>query len=331
MSSTDLNRNAESAPAPAVNHRAAVGNPVLDLVMLAISPGRAVTSPTAAWIKRRPILALITLAYGLTWLGLLPLIREPGIVAQADWSHARNPAVLVYAFLGVLGCLWASVIVAGATGGLDARRELLRGYLRWRVGVQWYAVVLLLPALIFGVAVGVYAAWMRSMPVLSLPALLPTALISSYAVLLGRYVIGNFEEICWRASLLPRLQARFSALAASVLVGLVQGFWHLPFAFVRGHYVQLIGLPAMTLQSIAMSIVFAWVYNSTRGSLLLAALFHAAYDALSQFQGSDLRLLYLNIAVWWLVALIVVAVFGWRRLSRTAGSQFAGAVRPDEQ
>src|SRR5512143_2725664 len=102
MSSTDFGSTTE--PVPPADRRAVslISNPLFDLVRLAVAPKTAAGSPTAAWIRQRPVLALIGLAYGPTWIGLIPLIRNPGIASQANWSHAGNPAVLVYASLGVL-------------------------------------------------------------------------------------------------------------------------------------------------------------------------------------------------------------------------------------
>jgi uncharacterized protein len=302
-------------------------NPISDLVRLALIPGTlSPHSKTADWIRRRPVPALITLAYGLTWIGLIPLVHDPGLAAQANLSHARNPAVLVYAFLGVLGCLWAALIVAGAVGGRAGRYALLRRYLQWQAGILWYLVVLFLPAILFGLAVGLNLMLTGSPPAVPAFDLAPAILLPTFGFFLVRFMLGNFEEICWRASLLPRLQARKSALIASLLVGLVQGFWHLPFLFVKGHYVQVIGLPAILIQSAAMSVVFAWVYNNTRGSLLLVALFHASYDALSQFAGVDHEVLLLTIGMWCMAALLIVIVYGARHLSRKPPSELAYTV-----
>ena len=289
-------------------------NPLVDLALLALRP-KAVPagSPTVAWIKRHPIVSLVGLAYGLTWIGLIPLIVNPTL--PTDPGHI-TPSLLIVAFLGTLGCLWAAIIVAGATGGVAGRTALLRGYLKWRVGFQWYLVVLLGPALVWLAAIGLDLLLTGKLP--SIPAfdILPTTLLSSYVFYLVRYMFGNYEEISWRASLLPRVQAQYGALAASVIIGVIQGFWHLPYAFIRGSFVQSIGLPAMILLSVAMGVVFTWVYNGTRGSLLMVAVFHAAYDAWSPFQGSSVTLAYLMIAVW-CVAAIAVAVFGRARLSGT--------------
>jgi uncharacterized protein len=285
-----------------------------------------VVSPTASWIRRHPILTVVSLAYALSWIGLIPVILDPGIAAHADLSHANNPSVLVYAFIGVLGCLWAALIVAGAIGGSKARYDLLRSYLKWRVGVHWYLAALLGPAMIFAATIGLDFLLTGSTPAVPALTLFSPALISSYAVFVIRYMFGNFEEICWRALVLPRLQVKNSALVASLIIGVIQGMWHLPYLFVNGHYVQSIGLPAIILQSMAMGIVATWLYNNTRGSLLMVALFHAANDAMSQFQGSDIRLFYIMILVWCAVAVILLIIFGARHLSHKPDSEIAFAM-----
>ncbi len=289
-------------------------NPVIDLFLLALRPKlMSPASPTAAWISAHPMTALIGLAYGLTWIGLIPLIMNPHL--PMDPGHV-SPSALVMAFLGILGCLWAALIVASATGGAAGRSALLRSYLRWRVGWQWYLAALVSPALVWLAAVGLDYLVTGQFPALPAFGYLPVNLLSAYGVQIVFYMVGNYEEICWRASLLPRLQARHSALVAALLVGLVQGAWHLPYVFVAGSFVQAIGLPAMVRLSIALGVVATWAFNSTRGSLLIVALFHAAFGAWSSFQGSNITVAYLMIGVWCLVALIVLAIYGAQNLTR---------------
>lgn len=288
--------------------------PLSDLILLALRPQAVpVNSPTAVWIRAHPSLALVGLAYGLTWIGLIPLILNPALPLTLD--HI-NPSVFLVAFFGTLGCLWAATIVASATSGTAGRKVLLRGYLQWRAGFQWYLVVLLGPSIVWLAGIGLDFALTGQLPPVPALHFLPFTLLSSYAFYLVRYLFGNFEEICWRASLLPRMQGRYSALAASLIVGVIQGLWHLPYLFVRGSFVQVIGLPAMVLLSVAMGVVLTWVYNNTRGSLLLAALFHAAFDAWSPFQGTDVRLAYLVILVWVVLAIGIAGLFGARDLGR---------------
>jgi len=53
----------------------------------------------------------------------------------------------------------------------------------------------------------------------------------------------NSEELVWRGSMLPRLQARWSALSASVFIGVFEGLFHLPLFFQPGSDQAAAGLP----------------------------------------------------------------------------------------
>ncbi|MFB0537313.1 MAG: type II CAAX prenyl endopeptidase Rce1 family protein, partial [Anaerolineae bacterium] len=88
-------------------------------------------------------------------------------------------------------------------------------------------------------------------------------------------VLTNGEEIGWRGYVLPRLQARFSALVSSLILGVVWGLWHLPRFWVAG---DTESFALATLHNIAMAVLFTWVYNNTNGSLLMVTLFHAAIN-----------------------------------------------------
>jgi len=84
------------------------------------------------------------------------------------------------------------------------------------------------------------------------------------------------EELGWRGFALPRLQARRSALAASLVVGAVWGIYHFPL-FLLGSPVRPFALfLPFALSCVIMSIFYTWMYNGTGGSLFIAVLLHAA-------------------------------------------------------
>jgi membrane protease YdiL (CAAX protease family) len=86
------------------------------------------------------------------------------------------------------------------------------------------------------------------------------------------------EEIGWRGYALPRLAARFGLARASLVLGVLWAFWHLPQFYIADadSYHQSFGVWAA--QVVAMSVAFAWLYARTGGSLLLVMLLHAAIN-----------------------------------------------------
>ena len=122
-----------------------------------------------------------------------------------------------------------------------------------------------------------------------------------------------------------------SALSAALIIGPIWALWHLP--------LWLTGEPGRTptlyagfvVSVIALSVVLTWVYNSTRGSLLMVVLLHATYNLPITLAIDDLGsratvpvLLYFGLLV--VAAIVVVIVAGPKHLSRKHRKQEEGAT-----
>lgn len=87
------------------------------------------------------------------------------------------------------------------------------------------------------------------------------------------------EEFGWRGYALGRLQARYSALLSSILLGIVWGLWHLPLFFIEDQEIyRNVPIPGFILGTIFLSILFTRIYNNTNGSILAVLLFHTTGD-----------------------------------------------------
>ena len=272
-------------------------------------------------IRRHPIAALLVLTFGLTWLLEIPRVLD-----------ARGELPFAFPFWGVILMGWmpglAAVIVAAATGGRPAVKTLFARVLIWRVGWPWYLLVIGGTAAIWLSAVVVNPLFGGSglqLPEFSLDLLI--GLVINFVLLF----LVNSEELVWRGSLLPRLQARWSALGASVFIGVFEGLFHLPLFFQPGSDQAATGLPVFVIGSAAAAIVVSWMFNNTLGSLLLVQLFHIfANTWITLFAAAPAD----NVTSQWLfngllvvVAAIVLVACGARRLSRKPTSELPVIVK----
>src|SRR5207237_4178935 len=118
----------------------------------------------------------------------------------------------------------------------------------WRVGWPWYLLVSAGTAAIWLSAVLLTPLFGGSGPQLpELSFALAIGLVIQFVLL---FVV-NSEELVWRGSMLPRLQARWCALAASVFIGVIEGLFHLPLFFQPGSEQAAPALPVSVIGSIA--------------------------------------------------------------------------------
>jgi uncharacterized protein len=198
-----------------------------------------------------------------------------GLVAAADRALVKLPLPSDLLMLaGGLGPLIAAIVVVMLKGGSVGLRGLLAPMLRWRVNPIWYAVALLGWSALYGALVLLNTMLGGGVPP-SPPASTWIALPRMFlmmALLRG----GIDEEVGWRGLALPRLQARYGALTASVVIGLIWAAWHIPQWFISSSGQGEHPFYLFALSVVELSVILAWLYNNTRGSLLIVVLAHSA-------------------------------------------------------
>lgn len=222
------------------------------------------------FIKRSPLAAYFVMAFAFTWaiLGLAVLAAQ-GIIALPL-------SAAVFITLATLGPAIAAIIVSQSEGGRSSVRALLAQAGRWRVKPIWYAIALIGPALIMLAA---FLLWrILGGPSLSPPPL--NAWLSVPILVVVLLIPALFEEIGWRGLALPRLQSRYGALAASLIIGVAWAVWHLPIWFIPEAGFSSLPFPIFAAFTVAISVLFTWLYNGSGGSVLLPALAHAAINAM---------------------------------------------------
>lgn len=254
-------------------------------------------------IERRQLASFVGLTFAISWGGwTLGSLFPP-----------RSTPWMAFGIVGTYGPALAAVALTWLlTGSLRALRVQV---FRWRVGAHWYLIVLALPLVLLGVGTAIYVALGGQLQATEYPwAAYPVVFVN--ILLLG----GGQEEPGWRGFALPRLQRRYGALGASLVLGVIWALWHVPSFFIEG--TSQAGIPFVVYAPyvVLLTVVFTWVYNSTGGSVLLTMLFHAGLNAVVVWFPADLAggVSLANLVVVLVVgltALALVARFGARDLS----------------
>lgn len=222
----------------------------------------------ASVVRHFSVIAYLLVACAATWALLLPLGRPWGL--PPAW-HA----------LGAAGPLVAAYLVVRLRGGRAGVRAWLRGWARWRVGARWWLLAAAGPLVLFGASAAAVRLAGGGWPDFARLGdarhgtgwLLDLLLVASLA-----YGVGG--EAGWRGFMLPRLQARYGPLRATLVLAPAWALWHWPAFLYRpelqGGYAAQAGF-AFTL--LASAFVLTFLYDGTRGSLLLTALWYTLNGA----------------------------------------------------
>jgi CAAX protease family protein len=217
---------------------------------------------TQSLVRRHPLISFFVLTYAVTWLVWAPLVifgdRIPGPLAFVLLVLGSNvPSVLGVLFVALLR-------------GRSGVRTLLGRLVRARIGLRWYlaVVALAVPALC--------AVWVSTLlggPIPVVVTTIPAVVVLFLFSIFPGSSVG--EELGWRGFALPRLQARHSALAASLIVGAAWGIYHFPLFLLGSPTRPLALFLPFAIGCVIMSIFYTWMYNGTGGSLLIVVLLHA--------------------------------------------------------
>jgi membrane protease YdiL (CAAX protease family) len=95
-----------------------------------------------------------------------------------------------------------------------------------------------------------------------------------------------FEEIGWRAWLLPRLKDRFGARRAVVVVAIIWAIWHVPFEFFGVLHIDGVSPTKLALAvppgTMAAGLILGWLWLRTE-SVWLTAIAHGALNNWGQY------------------------------------------------
>lgn len=213
-----------------------------------------------------PSIALVPfllIAFGLAW-GILALyILLPGPMTAIFGQLSGHHPLFI---LAVWSPAIAAFIVITYHAGLAGLRRYLSRMLLWRCPPLWYVFLLGMPLLFYAGAAVKGNLFTDPFPFTSLPAML-----SAIAITL---ILGPIEEFGWRGLALPLLQRWFAPIWAGLILGGIWGIWHLPAFLLSDTPQSAWSFTPFLLGSVALSLIVTPLFNASRGSILLAFLFH---------------------------------------------------------
>jgi membrane protease YdiL (CAAX protease family) len=281
-----------------------------------------VTVPRTGFIARHSVAAFFILAMAL------------GAGAVFLVANGLLPAGLALA--SALSASIAGIVMTAVEDGRDGLKLMLRRLLIWRVGIGYwlFSLLFLVPVVLLSAPLnGLFGGDSPSYDGLSLS-------LDFLPLFIGFFIVAGLgQELGWTGFLIPRLQARFSALTSCVFRAILAGIWHLPLLvyagsqhpafsdFPYGGWIAaegyLVTIGALLLMFLLpWSILFTWIFNNTGGSLLLVAVLHGseiwvAYWMLrTGISPSNLDNYWAYGALLVLIAAVIVLATGPKHLSR---------------
>lgn len=214
-------------------------------------------------ISRFPLVSFFIMAFLFSWIAVSPVILN------------RTLPIEPFQILGALaGPTLSAVIVTAILDGRNGLGDFFKRYIQWRTGLGWWLFVL------FGILLA-----LNTLAAFILGASIWTEFLKNIGLILITYLITLivgvilgplWEEPGWRGFALPRLQQQFGPIVGTLILGILWALWHLP-GYLGGW--MTLGIFPLIVSGVAFSVIATWVYNNTRGSILLMILFHSSSNA----------------------------------------------------
>jgi membrane protease YdiL (CAAX protease family) len=265
-------------------------------------------------IGNHALISFFVMANVLSWAAWTPYILSQNGIGVWDYTF---PSVMGTSQLtgmlpgAYLGPIFSALVITAVVDGRIGLRVWAGRLFRWRVGARWYALALVASPAALVVAGAAFSGGRVHTPT--------AAALAAYVpvLLLQMVTTGLAEEPGWRDFALPRLQERFGALRAAMILGPIWSVWHLPLFFTEWG-----GWPdtsrtrpvVFVVFCISFNVVMSWVFNRTGQSLPLSMLMHVSVNTFASvmwadlFPGLDTERAMLSLAAAAVVAAVVVIV-----------------------
>ena len=215
-------------------------------------------------MKTKTLTPFLAITFGLTWgIAALLIFFADQVTAIFGEITQTNPLYILAVYApGIAG-----VFLVWRHYGLKGLGSFLRRLTLWRMPRVWWIYIVL------GIPVIAYLSAALNGTISDPFHFSPWTQV--FPALLSAFFLGTLEEFGWRGIAQPLLQRKMAPFWAGLVIGIVWAAWHIP-AFLIGGGLQYSAWAAVPFFGgvIALAIILTPIFNSARGSLLIAYLYH---------------------------------------------------------
>jgi membrane protease YdiL (CAAX protease family) len=218
---------------------------------------------TQSGMTTKTLVPFLALTFGLTWgIAALLILFTDEIVAIFGEISASNPLFI----LAVYSPGFVGVFLVWRKYGIKGLGSFFRRLTLWRASTLWWLFLTLgIPAIFYlGAAVKgpindpfPFSPWFQVFPALA-----------------QLFFLGTIEEFGWRGLALPLLQRKFAPFWAGLILGIIWATWHIPSFLMSGTPQSAWSYAPYFAGVVAISVILTPLFNDSRGSLLIAYLYH---------------------------------------------------------
>ena len=214
-------------------------------------------------MKTKTLIPFLVITFGLTWgIAVLLILFTDQITSIFGEIGTTNPLII----LAVYSPGIAGVFLVWRFYGLKGLGSFFRRLTLWRMPLVWWLFLILGIPVVFYIGAAIKGTIHDPLPFSSLSQALPALALALF--------LGPIEEFGWRGLALPLMQRKLSPFWAGLILGVIWALWHIPSFFLSGMPQTAWAAGPYFLGIIALSVILTPMFNSARGSLLIAYLYH---------------------------------------------------------
>ncbi|MCJ7661110.1 MAG: CPBP family intramembrane metalloprotease [Anaerolineales bacterium] len=214
-------------------------------------------------MKTKTLIPFLVITFGLTWgiAALLILFTDQISVIFGEIGFTNPLIILAVYSPGIAG-----VFLVWRFYGLKGLGSFFRRLTLWRMPLVWWLFLILGIPVVFYTGAAIKGTINDPFPFSPYYQALPALALALF--------LGPIEEFGWRGLALPLMQRKLSPFWAGLILGVIWALWHIPSFFLSGMPQTAWAAGPYFLGIIALSVILTPMFNSARGSLLIAVLYH---------------------------------------------------------